>query len=251
MTLDARYMVQPVRKALQLLDELEHAGQPLTLSELAERTGLPKTTAFRYLYTLRAARLVLNAGDGEAYAVGPRLAMSAAPDGMISRLKDVALPEMRKLQNRFDETVNLAIHDRGAIVYVAMVGSTRSLRMEASIGARDPLHSTSLGKAILAAREPARRLEGLPTRLGKRTPETLTSRDALQEDLVRTARRGFALDLQENELGANCVAAAVPSTFAEAAISISGPVQRLPTEKLDRCGQALVRAAAQIAARLM
>lgn len=255
MTLNSRYLVKPVRKALQLLEELEHAGQPLTLSELAERTGLPKTTAFRYLYTLRAARLVLNAKDGnakegDAYKVGPRLATSSAPEGVIGRLKDTAMPEMRGLQNRFNETVNLAINDRGAIVYVAIVGSTRSLRIEASIGARDPLHATSLGKAILAARDAAHRLDGLPSRLARRTPETLTSRDALQEDLARAAKRGFALDLQENELGAHCVAAAIPSALAEAAISISGPVQRLPPEKLERCGAALVRAALQIAARL-
>ncbi len=250
MSLDARYVVKPVRKALQLLDELASAAAPLTLSELADRTGLPKTTAFRYLYTLRAARLVVDSEDGEAYAVGPRLAAAAAPDDGIARLKEAALPEMRRLQHRFNETVNLAVVERGAVVYVAMVGSTRSLRMEAAIGARDPLHSTSLGKAILAAREPADRLRGLPPRLPRRTAMTLTSRPALQEDLARAAERGFATDLQENELGAHCVAACIPSAELAAALSISGPVQRLPRDALDRCGLALIRAAIAIGTRM-
>lgn len=250
MSLDARYIVKPVRKALQLLDELASAGKALTLSELADRTGLPKTTAFRYLYTLRSARLVVDTGDGDAYAIGSRLAAVAPPDAAVDRLKQAAMPEMSILQYRFNETVNLAVAEGASIVYVAMVGSTRSLRMEASLGTRDPLHSTSLGKAILAARRPAERLAGLPPRLARRTPMTLVSRPALDMDLARSAARGFALDLQENELGAHCVAVAIPATVPTSALSISGPVQRLSHEALDRCGAALIRAAAAIAARL-
>jgi IclR family acetate operon transcriptional repressor len=202
MSLDARYIVKPVRKALQLLDELAAEGRPLTLTQLSERTALPKTTAFRYLYTLRSAGLVIQTGDGEAYAAGPRLATGPAPGAAIETLKRAALPEMRLLQARFNETVNLGIADGHDIVYVAMVGSTRSLRMEASLGARDPLHSTSLGKAILAALPREARLDGLPRRLIVRTPKTLASRRALDLDLEEAARRGFALDLEENERGA-------------------------------------------------
>ncbi len=248
MSLDDRYLVGPVRKALQLLDVLTGAGQALTLSQVADRAGLPKTTAFRYLYTLRAARLVAEA-DG-AYAPGPRLAVPPDGDALLQRLADAAMPEMQRLRHRFNETVNLAVADADGITYVAMVGSTRSLRMEAAMGTRDPLHSTSLGKAILAARLPARRLDGLPARLVRRTAATMATRPALEAELARTAERGYALDLQENELGAHCVAAAVPTDRVAAALSISGPVQRLPPEALDRCGVALVRAAAVVAGRL-
>lgn len=250
MSLDARYVVKPVRKALQLLDELASAGQPLTLSELADRSGLPKTTAFRYLYTLRSARFVTEAGNGDSYVIGARLAPVAAPDAGIERLKQAAMPEMHRLQLRFNETVNLGVQEGAGIVYVAMAGSTRSLRMEASLGSRDPLHSTSLGKAILAARPPPARLDDLPARLARRTPMTLTSRSALEADLASSATRGFALDLQENELGAHCVAVAIPTPLVFAALSISGPVQRLPRQALERYGAALIRGAAAVAARL-
>ena len=77
MSLDARYVVKPVRKALQLLEALVGEGRPLTLSELAERTALPKTTAFRYLYTLRSAGFVVQADGNDAYTAGPRLAAMA------------------------------------------------------------------------------------------------------------------------------------------------------------------------------
>jgi DNA-binding IclR family transcriptional regulator len=250
MSLDTRYIVKPVRKALQLLDELAAEGRPLTLTEIAERTALPKTTAFRYLYTLRSAGMVIQPDEGETYAIGPRLATVAAPEAAIEILRRAALPHMRNLQIRFNETVNLGVADGDHVVYVSMVGSTRSLRMEASLGARDPLHSTSLGKAILAAREPAHRLDGLPGRLPARTAKTLTTRRALEQDLDAAAARGFALDLEENEMGAHCVAAAVPGANPPAAISVSGPAQRLPPDALARVGASLIRAAAQVAARL-
>ncbi|MBL8838330.1 MAG: IclR family transcriptional regulator [Alphaproteobacteria bacterium] len=250
MSLDARYVVKPVRKALQLLDVLASEGRPLTLSELAERAALPKTTAFRYLYTLRSGGLVAQAEGSDAYAVGHRLAAIPAPEAAIEALKQAALPEMQRLQLRFNETVNLAIVDGDEVVYLAMVGSTRSLRMEAAVGARDPVHSTSLGKAILAARPLEHRLDGLPKRLAKRTPRTLASRAALALDLARAAEQGFALDLEENELGAHCVAVSIPGSGPPAALSISGPVQRVPVEALPRLGAALIKAAAAIAAKL-
>lgn len=250
MSLDARYVVKPVRKALQLLDVLEAEGRALTLSEVAERAALPKTTAFRYLYTLRAAGLVAQDDQAEAYAVGHRLKVSPARDRAILALKQAALPEMQRLQRRFNETVNLGIVENGAVVYLAMVGSTRSLRMEAAIGARDPLHSTSLGKAILAARARDHQFDDMPPRLSRRTPHTLLARATLADDLVRTAARGYALDIEENELGARCVAAHVPGSRPEAALSISGPVQRMPDDLLPRLGTALTQASAAIAEAL-
>lgn len=249
MSLDARYVVKPVRKALQLLEALVGEGRPLTLSELAERTALPKTTAFRYLYTLRSAGFVVQAEGNDAYAAGPRLAATPAPAAAIEALRQAALPEMQRLQLRFNETVNLGVADGAEVIYVAMVGSTRSLRMEAAIGARDPIHSTSLGKAMLAARPAAERLDGLPKRLAKRTPRTITSRTTLAEALDAVAAQGFALDLEENETGAHCVAAAIPLRGLAAALSVSGPAQRLPVDLLPRIGAALVQAAAAIAAR--
>ena len=107
-----------------------------------------------------------------------------------------------------------------------------------------------LAPAMLAARPEGARLDGLPGRLVRRTPATLTSRAALEVDLGRAAARGYALDLEENERGAHCVAAAIPTALAVAAVSISGPVQRLPAPALERCGAALVRSVAAIAARL-
>ena len=247
MSLDGRYVVRPLRRALLLLDELIAEGRPMPLSELAERTALPKATTFRYLYTLAAAGFVIRLG-GQLYLPSPRIVPHPPTTSLVGRLKATARPAMQRLQRRFNETVNLGIRDGGDVVYVDMIGSTRSLRMEARIGTRDPLHATALGKAMLATLPATDRLAGLPARLAAATPNTLTGRRAFAAELARTAARGWALDLEENELGACCVAAgfSIADGALLAGISISGPKQRVGEEAMARMGAALARAVAPL-----
>lgn len=251
MTLDHRYMVAPVRKALQVLDELAASDRPMTLAELAARAALPKTTAYRYLYTLRAGGFVNLDAASDAYTIGGRLALSVAPSTSVAALKLSAQPLMRRLQRRFNETVNLGMLNGPDIVYVDMVGSTRSLRMQATIGSTDPAHATAIGKAILSRLPPAELDGALPRRLSAVTVNTITGQDALLRDLEQARRRGYATDLEENELGARCVAVAVPpqagaSCFA--AVSVSGPAQRVTLDQLAAIGRVLSREVASLAA---
>ena len=244
MSLDRRYVVIPVHKSMQLLDVLEANGQPMSLSDLAARTALPKTTAFRYLYTLRASRLVDYDDQSERYTTGPRLAIAPPLPDRARHIRELVHPALRRLQRQFNETVNLAIRDGSDIVYIDIVGSTRLQHAEAAIGKRDPLYSTALGKAFLIGL-PAQEIErALPERVEARTPHTITDRERLLEEIARSARRRYALDLEENELGACCVAAPIPSPQTGepiAAISISGPSALMPMETLDRMGRVLNR----------
>jgi IclR family acetate operon transcriptional repressor len=251
--LDQRYIVTPLRKAMQLLDELNAADRPISLSELAERTALPKTTAFRYLYTLRVGGFVTQDPETNAYATGPKLAHQSVRSTFVEALKAAAVPAMQRLQRRFNETVNLAVLEDGQVRYVDMVGSTRSLRLVAGIGTHDPLHSTALGKALLSVMPDERSQAILPRRLVARTPNTITTRAGLRNEIAAIRSRGYALDLEENEVGANCVAVAVRNRAglaSLAAISVSGPVQRLPPPMLARIGVVLSGEVAVIAPRL-
>ena len=252
MSLDERYMVAPVRKALQVLDELAAADRPVTLSEIAARAALPKTTAYRYLYTLRAAGFVQLDEASDTYTIGARLALAAAQPLSAAALKKAAQPLMRRLQRRFNETVNLGIRSGSDVVYIDMVGSTRSLRMQATIGGSDPLHATAIGKAILSGLTSEAREAVLPRRLAAVTPHTLIDREALARNVEEARARGFATDLEENELGARCVAAPLPALGDEApaaAISISGPVQRISLDKLAAMGRVLAREVAAFRGR--
>jgi IclR family acetate operon transcriptional repressor len=253
MSLDQRYIVTPLRKAMQLLDELSAADRPIRLSELAERTALPKTTAFRYLYTLRVGGFVAQDPETDAYTTGPKLAHQRVRSIFVEALKAAAVPAMQHLQRRFNETVNLAVLEDGQVLYVDMVGSTRSLRLVAGIGTYDPLHSTALGKALLSVMPDERSQAILPRRLVARTPNTITTRAGLRNEIAAIRARGYALDLEENEVGAHCVAVAVrkrAGLASVAAISVSGPVQRLPPPMLARIGAVLSSEVAVIALKL-
>lgn len=249
MSLDRRYIVAPVHKSMQLLDALVSSKAPMALSDLAAATALPKTTAFRYLYTLRASGFVRYDERTERYAIGPRVALAPPLPGYAERIKEIAQPAMLRLQRQFNETVNLGIRDGTDIVYIDMVGSSRLLHAEAKIGKRDPLHSTALGKAILLTLGQAEIDRAVPRRMEARTPHTITNRDHFLDDIARSAARRYALDLEENELGARCVAAAITEPSgrgALAAISISGPCQLMSDDMLARMGRVLAGTASSI-----
>jgi IclR family acetate operon transcriptional repressor len=221
----------------------------MSLSDLASCTALPKTTAFRYLYTLRASGFVGYDERTERYVIGPRVAVTAPLPNYAERIKEIAQPTMRRLQRQFNETVNLGIRDGGDIVYIDMVGSSRLIHSEAKIGKRDPLHSTALGKAILFTLGESEVDRSVPRRMVARTPHTITNRERFLDEIAQSAARKYALDMEENELGARCVAAAIcspDSGSAIAAISISGPSQLMTPETLARMGRVLARTAGTI-----
>ena len=242
MSLDRRYIVAPVHKSMQLLDALVSHKCPMALSDLAASTALPKTTAFRYLYTLRASGFVDYDERTERYTIGPRVAVPSPLPPVAERIRTIAQPAMLRLQRQFNETVNLGIRDGSDIVYIDMVGSSRLLHAEAKIGKRDPLHTTALGKAILLTLGMSEIDRAVPRRMVARTPHTITNRDRFLDEIARSAQRHYALDLEENELGARCVAAAIgdaSGTGAVAAISISGPSQLMSDDTLARMGRVL------------
>jgi IclR family acetate operon transcriptional repressor len=162
-------------------------------------------------------------------------------------LRRIALPILEELRDSSNESVNLAIRDDQYVTYIERMLGNNMLEMRSEIGKRELIHSTALGKAMLAQ---------LPTtELNKFiagydftpvTPHTITDSDAFSLEVQETLLRGFAVDNQENELGGRCVAAPIFDYHGKpvAAISISVPLQRFPKEKTPEFG-AMVKQAAQ------
>jgi IclR family acetate operon transcriptional repressor len=244
------YMVKPVFKALQVLIALGDEQRPLTLTEICHRVRLPKTTVFRYLQTLSQCGFVTHDRQADLYHLGARLFELGQLAGQQLRIRDVALPVMVGLRDRFNETVNLGILDGYDVVYVEMVESHHSLRMQATLGSRDPAYSTALGKAMLAFMDdPARHL---PARLMPRTTFTLHTRASVMQALAQARKEGYALDDQENEDGARCVGAPIfeyPGRVT-AAISVSAPASRLGRDQVGDVAMALREAANTISRQL-
>lgn len=249
---DQDYIVKPVYKALQVLRCLGEADHPLSLGEVCRRSGLPKSTTFKYLRTLRESGFAAHDADTDTYRIGLLLWELGQLSTDQSRVRELALPEMLKLHRTFDETVNLAVPDGKEAVYLEMIESTRSLRMQARLGARDPLYSTAVGKAILSALPADAWRRRVPHQLVTRTPATITTIAALRKELERTRERGFAVERGENEPDASCVAAPILDRRGQvvAAISISAPDTRLDDALLTRIARAVVEAGHTASRRL-
>jgi IclR family acetate operon transcriptional repressor len=246
------YDVAVLQKALDVLEVLSQRTD-LGLSELSTQTGVSKASTYRVLSTLEARGFVTKDPETRKYSPGVKLiALSCA---VVSRVDLVAAarPYVVDLQATFDETVNVGILADGEVLYVDILESAQGLRMAAAVGDRNALHSTALGKAILSALPASEARELLTAyRRVAATPKTIVGLEALMDDLAVCATRGYSVDDEENEVGARCVGVPIRdfSGRAVGAVSISGPVARIPLELIATIGSRLEEVAAGIEARM-
>lgn len=248
---ERRPRVQSLERALDLLEVLASVHE-LGVSELAARTGLVPSTAHRLLATLTDRRYV--AAERGRYRLGPRLReLTEGRTDPIDRLREMARPHLQAIQRATGETANLIVLEGVNAVYVDQVEGSRMIRMFTEVGSGVLAHTTGGGKAILAAL-PAERVAALygARTLERLTPHTLTTLAALEEDIARIRRRGFAIDDEEHEEGVSCVAAVILAANGEpvAALSISGPSPRIVNAATADLGELLRRHAEQISAAL-
>lgn len=241
--------VQSVGRSLDLLEAV--ASENVGLVALAERTGLGPSTAYRLLATLMERGYVTRSPRTGRFRVGHKLVELAAVAARDSEsLRSIMRPHLEQLRDATDETANLVVPDGVSIVYVDQVESSRAVRMFTTIGRRVPAHASAAGKAILASSPAVLLDERGAAGLERLTPHTLTTTRALAADLDVIRARGFAVDSEEYELGVVCVAATIlgPDGEAIAAVSVSGPSERMRETDLDALG-ALVRDHAAQASR--
>jgi IclR family acetate operon transcriptional repressor len=228
----SQYSVRAAERVADILDALRDRPDGISLSALAARTGMPKSSVFRYAATLEARGYVRKDASDGSYSLGTAL---PAPASYLDVLAGRIRPDLERLRDRFGETVNLGVLDGARVLYVDIIESHQAMRLAAKRGDRDHLHCTALGKAILGSFTDAEvrrmlRMAGLP----KRTSRTITRLDDLLGELAVTRERGYAVDDEENEEGARCVAVPLTGARAIAGISISAPAARLRGAHLAR-----------------
>lgn len=226
--------------ALKVFAVLEALAEEETVSlgELAQRALTSKSTAYRLLQTMQDLGYV-ERRDGEKYGLTLKLYTLGAR--VLSRQADllkVADRAMSLLSEATHEAINLGVLDAPAasVVYVHKFASLYNLCSQSPIGKRNPLHSTSLGKALLAWGEPAEVAALMPRlSLVPQAPRTITSLEVLAEHLEEARRRGYAEEIEESEAGVRCLAVPVFNHVGRvtAAISLSFPAFRF--EEARRC----------------
>jgi IclR family acetate operon transcriptional repressor len=246
------YVVQPVEKALLVLAYVAECGHVVSLKSVSGALGIPKTTAFRYLQTLTRAGFLAHDVRTDRYVGGPRLATIARINASIARARELARPLMQDLTREYEGTVNLAVKGDGAVVYLDVIEPAGGFRTKVRSGDAHPLHSTALGKAILAFMPEEESLDYLSRPLTERTGRTLVDRAELARQLRQVARSGYATETGENEDGAMCVGVPIldERSYPIVAISVSLPVQRMSPSHAMKAGDRLVQAARALSLRL-
>jgi len=241
--------VQSLHRALDLVELVAARGGHLTLVEIATATGLPLPTTHRLLRTL-VDRGYMRQMPNRRYALGFRLVpLGAAASSMVGADTEGVLS---RLVDALGETANLAVLSGSHAEYVAQVPSRNTMRMFTEVGRQVDLHSTGVGKALLAQLVDTRVRE-IISRVGlhRQTEHTLVTEAALLADLALVRSRGYALDEQEQEAGVRCVAVPVgPEPMSWMAVSVSGPVTRMTDELIERAVPLLHEAGRQLTSRM-
>jgi DNA-binding IclR family transcriptional regulator len=244
--------VGPLDRVLTVLEVLADAAPSISLGEIATRTGFPKPTAHRILQVLIRRGYAEAAGAG-AYEPGARILELAGRMRAALDLARRARPALEELRRQTPETIHFAILSGSEAVYVEKLEGSRAYRLTSAVGNRLPLHSTAIGKAILAHLPDGEWLSFVSSgQLVARTPNTITDVDVLARELERVRARGFSIDDEENEESTYCIGAAVFGSTGRVlgGISVSGPRFQFLPDDARALAPALVAAAAGVSRAL-
>ena len=237
--------VSPVKSAERTVRILETlAGSPtrLTLSELQERMGYPRSSLHALVRTLRELKWVEADETGAAFGVGPHALLS----GTAYLDRDPALrfaqETLEDLRSEVGYTIHYARRDDAHVLYLASREARDSAGRVSRVGRRLPAHVTALGQALLAELTEAEVDELLPPDLERLQPATITGRTALHHELDEVRKRGWAFEHEQNTPGVACVAVAVGYRIpATDAVSCSMPAGRISSAHLREVADAVTR----------
>ncbi|HEX6518250.1 MAG TPA: IclR family transcriptional regulator [Nocardioidaceae bacterium] len=242
--------VQSVDRALNILDILARLGEA-GVTEVAGELGVHKSTAFRLVATLESHGMVEQNEERGKYRLGVGvLRLAGATTARLDVVQE-ARPVTRKLAADSAETVNIAVLSETSALYLDQVSGSSALQSHNWVGQRIPLHATSNGKVLLSGLDPEQ-LDPHLGRLPAYTPETITSRSALRKEIDAVREQGYAVAVDELEVGLTAIAAPIRNVHGDvvASLSVSGPTFRISDERRKELTGLVVDAADEVSLRL-
>ncbi|MBU6243979.1 MAG: IclR family transcriptional regulator [Actinomycetales bacterium] len=244
--------VAVLTKAMAILTSLAAEG-PSTVVRICEFTGVTKPTAYRILKTFEVGGYVIRDDARREYRIGPALYGMSRALRSEHGLLQLARPIMQELNESLGETVNIGVLNNLNVIYLDSIESAQRLKATVQVATKEHLHSTALGKAILACLpdDEARQLLEAADR-PQLTPGTVTSVDELMKQIQQIRSQGYSVDDEENEVGSRCVGAAITdvSGHALAAISVTAPTSRMNAREMVLIGSTVHRACAELSAMI-
>lgn len=246
--------VQSVDRALQLLSVFESDFQELSIQQFSELLDLPKSTVHRLLTTLVLRGFIEQDSQTRNYRLGIKLYALGMRVAATRAINSEAAPVLRSLIERCGETASVSVLDDIETVIVEKLETNQALRVTSQIGKRNPIHCTGSGKVVLAYLDSAvaDKILKRVSPLKKYTNKTITDMVKLKENLMEIRIRGYALDDEEIFEGQFCIAAPVRNDKGEvfAAITVSGPLNRILAKDPHKIGACAVEAADELSRRL-
>jgi IclR family pca regulon transcriptional regulator len=227
--MNPRHTIKSLLKGLSVLESFAHKRSALSLTEVAELNGISMGTAHRYVTTLTNSAYLNQDPDSKKYRLNYKvldLGFSFLAD---MELRNRVLPHMVEITGEFDVTSQCAVLDGSDIVYVERVRSSDVVNLDLSSGSRLPAHCTSMGKVILAFTDGRKRRAIVRSmNLVQFTPDTITDKETLLNELEETRRRGYATNNEELSIGLQTLATPVfKNGVVEGAIGFSFPSFRI------------------------
>ena len=232
---DTKNPVQSAARIFQVLELLAEKGE-MGLMELSTALDLHKSTVHRLLMSLIYMGYARQDETTQKYMLSYKIVTLAGKVLERTNVLQIVKPYMEHLSDISGETVHLVQREGSNILYLYKIeAKVGTIRMASHVGMMQPMYCTGVGKAILSEL-PEEEVEKIwnGSQVIQFTPKTLTTLEALREDLVRARERGYAIDDEEHDLGVRCMAAPVRNWKGDpvGAISISGPAARMTDDTM-------------------
>ncbi|AKJ43459.1 DNA-binding transcriptional regulator KdgR [Pragia fontium] len=244
--------VSSVLKVFGILNALGEERE-MGISELAQQIMMSKSTVYRFLQTMKSLGYVTQEEETDKYSLTLKLFELGAKSLQNVDLIRYANIQMREISKHTREAIHLGALDDDAIIYIHKIDSMYNLRMYSRIGRRNPIHSTAIGKVLMAWSDPQEVQETLgKITFTRSTNNTIQSIEEFMPVLAATRAQGYAEDIEEQEEGLRCIAVPVFDRFGIVLVglSISLPTIRFSEENKPQIINMLHEAARNISAQL-
>ena len=244
-------VIQSVDRALSVLCQFNNQTRYLGITELSQLLDLPKSTVHGLVKTLEGRGFLTQNQENGKYQLGVKVYELGMVYSNAVELQSAAKNAANRLASRYEEAVHLAIYVGGMAVYIMKTEFKGKLVAFPKVGTSIPAYATAVGKVLLATL-PDSDIKNYREKLIPFTSNTITNRESLRAELAKVREQGFAVDNEETLKGIACVGAPVfdRQERVVAALSISGPVEKILGESHPQLVKDVILAAREISRNL-
>lgn len=220
-------IIQSLDRAINILELFKLSAKELSVTEISNELQISKSTVFGLINTLFNRGYLHQNPNNKKYSLGLSLLELGELVQKNNIIAEKTRPYLEKLVNKYNETVHLAIEEKGEVIYIDKLEGHKTIYIRSRIGSKNPIHCTGVGKCLLAFMNKEKREKILENFNGlkKYTENTIVNQVELQQELESIVQKGYSIDNEEFAVGLYCYAVPILNKYNEAiaSISVSGP----------------------------